>query len=255
MIEFINPLYRELLTRHRLHNFTAFWSLPRTWFEEPNYRRQGWSGVSTHRLANGGEHRILFVKRQENHDFRSLAHPGGRPTFYKEYRNLLALERRRLATPTLVYYGERRSAAGRQAVLATWALSGYHNLDDWLARPETETGRDADLEEIGRQVRRLHDLGFQHRALYGKHLLRNPKLPVADGGLVFIDLEKARHWPLMTVRLRAADLVQLQRHSPGLGPGEVQALLQGYLFDRPSWAAKLQNAITYRLEAKRRQRS
>ncbi|MBW1645893.1 MAG: lipopolysaccharide kinase [Deltaproteobacteria bacterium] len=254
-MEFINPAYQELLARHRLLDFNAFWSLPEDWYEEPNNRRRGWSGVSIHRLPLAEEALALFVKRQENHNFRSPTHPGGRPTFYKEFRQLLALKQRQITTPPLVYYGERRRHGRRQAVLATIALAGYCSLDAWLADKSIPAGEKSDrLEKIGRQIRKLHDHRFQHRALYGKHLLVNRELPADAGGLAFIDLEKTRRWPLMTARLRASDLAQLLRHSPALSGGFDRDLLRGYCHDRPPWEEKLLVRIEERLARKNRRR-
>jgi hypothetical protein len=82
---------REQLTASHLADFEALWSVSTDWHEAPNERRGGWSGVSRHVLADGS---AIFLKRQENHLCRTLRHPiRGIPTFYREYRNILRLQR------------------------------------------------------------------------------------------------------------------------------------------------------------------
>ena len=48
---FLDPDSRTVFAANGLDGFDAFWRLPEDWFEPPNRRRGGWSGVSRHRLS------------------------------------------------------------------------------------------------------------------------------------------------------------------------------------------------------------
>ena len=56
-----------LLKRNGLDSFEAIWSLEAPWVEEPNFRRQGWSGVCRLTLdASEKQPVVIYLKRQEN---------------------------------------------------------------------------------------------------------------------------------------------------------------------------------------------
>ena len=60
--------WRLTLKQNSLGYFSALWQLQADWFEEPNIRRGGWSGVVKIPLRNGKyESSYIFIKRQENH--------------------------------------------------------------------------------------------------------------------------------------------------------------------------------------------
>ena len=93
MTHYLSPDWQAILAFNQLDNFDAFWQLEADWFEEPNHRRGGWSGVSRILLAlpEGGE-AAVFLKRQENHLRKTIAHPlKGIPTFRAEIDNTLKL--------------------------------------------------------------------------------------------------------------------------------------------------------------------
>lgn len=46
MKAYINERWRSILAHNGLSDFDALWKLQAEWFEEPNFRRGGWSGVS-----------------------------------------------------------------------------------------------------------------------------------------------------------------------------------------------------------------
>ena len=64
--------------------FQHWWQRQGDWVEPPNARRGGESGVQR-LLDHSG---VLYAKRQIGHIYRSLLHPGGRPTVLRE-RNAL----------------------------------------------------------------------------------------------------------------------------------------------------------------------
>ena len=145
--DLIDPWARGLLARHGLDSFEALWGLDAPWFEEPNRRRGGWSGVVRVELEDetGGRHG-LFIKRQEDHPRRDLLHPFGEPTFAAELRSLLRTREAGVATLEPVWYQQRRVDGHLRAVLITRELMGFRPLNlvvrgwaegDWPAtRPQ-----------------------------------------------------------------------------------------------------------------------
>ena len=216
---FISPEHRELLAASELDSFDEAWQRRAEWFEEPNVRRGGWSGVCRLGLRSpaGGEVGV-FMKRQENHQRRSLRHPlSGEPTFAREFRMLRYLEDHRVPAPRPVFFAADIVDGKPRGILMTEELAGYRPLDvvvDELfadgARPPVRLQRDL-LAAVAHAVRQLHDARVQHSSLYPKHLfvrLHDDAVP----DVALIDLEKSRTTllaPLRTVH----DLDALNRHS------------------------------------------
>lgn len=213
---------RELLAYNGLDSFESLWNVELDWFESPNYRRSGWSGVSRHVLrspAGGGC--AVFIKRQQNHNYRSLSHPiEGRPTMYREYRNICRMKAHGIPCPELVFYGHRSGPGRQQAILITRSLEGYAPLEDCLASLDKDdtTARRALLDSVAHTVRRMHGHYLRHSCLHAKHVLvkaeregnsNHPEMWTFDSAV--IDLEKMRAgFPWL--RLAVHDLDQLCRH-------------------------------------------
>jgi len=189
--------------------FDAWWDRQGAWVESWNQRRGGTSGVQRLTLEDG---RRCYSKRQEQHLYRSLRHPFGRPTALRERDAYAALGAIGVATPKLVYCGARKRAGVWQAILVTEALEGLVDLDAWYRTASATVGepsRHAMLDELARQVARMHAGGWQHGCLYAKHVFVR-----CDGAaapqVVLIDLEKCRR--RRPQRASRRDLDQLRRH-------------------------------------------
>jgi hypothetical protein len=240
--EICSDPWAGILAANGLADFNALWDLPRDWFEPPNERRGGWSGVSRHRLrlAGGGEVGV-FVKRQQDHCFRSLRHPlRGRPTFEREWRNIQSY--RACGVPTLepVYFGWRRQDGHQRAILITRELEGFRSLLA-LQRQWSEQGRPprarrrALLEVLSASTRRMHACGLQHNCFYPKHLFLRPR---AEGWeLRVIDLEKTKRRRRRDAA-RVRDLSTLGRYAQGWSRSERLGFFLSYLqrprLDRPA---------------------
>jgi len=88
---FVGEDARSMLVESKLCDFDLLWNLEAGWYEEPNRRRGGWSGVSRYQLHNGT---LIFIKRQENHfcrDWRSFFRPIS--AFRREFQNILTFQR------------------------------------------------------------------------------------------------------------------------------------------------------------------
>lgn len=199
---------RDLLAHNGLASFAALWRLPEPWMEPPNRNRGGWSGVVRRRLrGEDGEVVEVFVKRQANHTYRGLPDPWRtNPTALRELRHLLDLRRRGFVVPYPLGYAERRRAGAIQAVLVTLGLAEAVTFTEALAR--SPGGRGPLLQAAAALLARLHGMGLQHGALYGKHLLVvGPE--TGSPTLALIDLEKMRRRPPLLAA--ASDLSQLAR--------------------------------------------
>ncbi len=213
---------RRLLEYNGLDSFESLWEVELDWFEEPNHRRHGWSGVSQHVLKRPeGGSLTVFIKRQQNHNFKSLLHPmRGLPTTYREYRNLCRLKKYGIPCPDLIFYGHRNAGGQWQAILMTRSLDGYKSLEDSLSSIEQDDvdARRALLASVAQTLSRMHGHYLRHSCLYAKHIFvrgKNCDSSNRDGicefDSVVIDLEKMRTgFPLY--RLILHDLDTLYRH-------------------------------------------
>ena len=196
--------------------FERYWHEQGEWVEEPNQRRGGESGVQRVHDAEG---RLLYVKRQVGHTYRSWRYPLGRPTVLRERDALIALSQLSVGVPEYVFC-EAQQGADKQwrALLVTRALDGFVEIDNWYAAGERERYgegvHDQVLQAIGQTLARMHLGRWQHSCLYAKHIFvrvlgsgESAKVEVA-----LLDLEKSRQ--RLTPRKAAAhDLKQLRRHS------------------------------------------
>jgi hypothetical protein len=214
-----------LLKRNGLDSFETIWSLDAPWVEEPNFRRQGWSGVCRLTLdESAGQSVAVYLKRQENHGYRSLLSPLRlRPTAFREYKRLKGMQAAGVTAPEVLYYGERHTAKAIQAILITREVPQSIAFEDYMdlagQRPASEVRQV--LQDTAQLIGRLHRHRIQHCALYGKHVLisgyRSAKPAAASEELrlipYLIDVEKARRRALrMFIALR--DLSQFYRHAP-----------------------------------------
>ncbi len=198
MSDFIHRDWQRILAHNHLQEFDQVWALEAPWFEEPNRRRGGWSGVSRVELAlpEGGS-RAVFLKRQENHGTFALSHPiRGVPTFQREFERIELY--RSLGIPALVpvYFAVRRDPKGHRAILATEELVDYVSVQELVSRwlrdgvPPRAVRRQV-LQAVADLLRRMHDARLQHSCFFPKHIYIRTR---PDGGVEarVIDLEKSR---------------------------------------------------------------
>ncbi len=208
--------WRAILHYNNLDSFDRLWSLETEWFEPPNQRRGGWSGVSRCELElpEGGK-RSVFLKRQENHITRTLLHPFGLSTFVREVQNILTFKRAGVPALEPVYFAVRNIDGDLRAILCTEALEEYNPLESLVERwvkegwPDKET-RLRLMQAVATVMSQMHDHKIQHNCFYPKHIF--VRFDKEDVNVRIIDLEKAkvrilRRFP--TFR----DLYTLNRHS------------------------------------------
>ncbi|HEC06741.1 MAG TPA: lipopolysaccharide kinase [Thiolapillus brandeum] len=196
MNSFVEKGWQAIFEHNGLGSFDALWNLQADWFEPPNQRRGGWSGVSRIMLPSpDGSEETVFLKRQENHTRKTWRHPISRePTFRSEARNLRLLNSRGIAAPHMVYYAERKSPKGWQVILATRELKDYLPLDvlierwyrdDWGKHREQ---RSKVIPRTAAVLSKLHKLRLAHNAMHAKHMF----IQEQTGAACLIDLEKMR---------------------------------------------------------------
>ena len=65
---FLSAQYQSALSRHQFDDFESIWASEIKWFEEPNQRRGGWSGVGRIELSHNDVNFLnIFVKKQKKH--------------------------------------------------------------------------------------------------------------------------------------------------------------------------------------------
>lgn len=188
--------------------FTEFWTLELPFFEPPNKTRGGWSGVAQLTLANGLP---AFMKRQENHVYRSIQHGfKKRPTFEREYHNILLFNQLGLPTYHLLYFGNRTLRSGFQTILITEALTDYCALDQLAFNTIDLKSKQSLLQVLASILRLMHQHKIEHNCLYQKHIFVKKYNESWD--ICLIDLEKAKkRWLKKTAMIR--DLSTLFRTS------------------------------------------
>lgn len=204
--------WQQRFVLNGLDSFDAIWNLDIGWFEEPNQRRGGWSGVSRMDIedADGNKHGI-FIKRQENHSYKSFSHPFGELTFVREFNNIKAYHKAGVPTLDVIYFSDRTSNGNRQAILISKELTGYQPLDDFLRDAKLTVKQRRNLAStVANAIRQLHYGRFQHNCLYPKHLFVKIENNTAKASL--IDLEKTKR-RLLRQQAVYRDLDTLNRHS------------------------------------------
>lgn len=218
MKDFVNERWGAILAHNGLTGFDAFWTLDAEWFEAPNRRRGGWSGVSRCelRLPEGGTVAI-FLKRQENHGTASVLHPiRGVPTFLREFKRIMSYRKRDIPTLEPVYFGMRRVGKDERAVLVTEELAGFVSLEDcvqaWrIDGAPSRSQRHSILKAVAELLKKMHLHGIRHGCFFPKHVFVriNPDESVEAR---VIDLEKSRRRPLK-VLCAMRDLYSLSHYS------------------------------------------
>lgn len=252
------PALQALFANHGLLTWQDWWTRDIQWYEAPNQRRGGWSGVGQLVLQDDdGGQTTWFVKKQQNHGRRTWRHPlTGEPTFRREWQRLQALSADGIGVPQAVMYAEKHATGTQQAILVTKQLADYQDLDQILQHWSVMTvgERRGLLSALATQLRQFHDYGWVHRALYPKHIF--VCRTVVPPQMALIDLEKTRQTRCAWRRARF-DLAALQRHTVALSRHERLYFFRVYMgatacgahaAHRPLrwWARALLNSIVKR---------
>ena len=213
---YVDPQHQATLAFNKLTTFDAVWELQVDWFEDPNERRGGWSGVGRLDLSTINDTKQgVFLKRQENHNRKTWLHPiQGIPTFACEFNMMRFLVNKQVPSLVPIFFAVRNQRGNLQASLMTEELVGFQSLEEatevhFSAKNASRKQRRNLITQVAQTVGKLHRAGVQHRSLYPKHLFVD-KVGARD--VVVIDLEKSRTKWLPVMRT-FYDLSTLNRHA------------------------------------------
>lgn len=217
LLTFVSEQFLALLKQNQLDTFDKVWNYQVNWFEDPNERRGGWSGVGRIELKQDDNTAIGgFLKKQDNHCRISFLHPiKGVPTFQREFEMMRYLANKRINAPEVMLFS-RNPNGDLKTTLLTKELAGFVPLEE-LTEQMFASGRAPFVEQrqviqaVAAFAQRLHAAKVQHRSFYPKHLfvnLNDAKAPQ----VAVIDLEKSRINPFAILRT-LMDLSALNRHA------------------------------------------
>jgi hypothetical protein len=220
MQDFITEEWLAIARAAGLDDFETIWQQDIGWFEEPNERRGGWSGVSRLEVElPDGNPVAVFIKRQLNHVTRTWSHPvRGITTFRREFENLQRLQSVGVPTLDVLYFAEREARGKRRAILISRELTGYSSFEDCMAYwqqhgfPEKAVWHSL-IDKLAAIARRMHRHHMQQNCFLPKHVFIGER----DAGMDIrlIDFEKAKR-TLTVEHAMLRDLDTFNRRSPGL---------------------------------------
>lgn len=236
MKEYIASEWKSILQFNALGSFDEIWDLEAGWFEEPNERRGGWSGVSKIKLKTKESGTVgVFLKRQENHNTKSWEHPiRGIPTVYKEFKNILRLLKKDVPTVEPIYFSYRFVNGSCHAILMSKELEGFESLDTAVYARDGELMQDSVQREqvmfaVAKAMRNMHEHHFRHNCLYSKHVF--VRSVEDEWGVKFIDLERSC-WNLFKQNASLRDLYTFARRITGWGRKDRLRFFQMYMQEK-----------------------
>ena len=191
----------NLLRLNGLDDFDALWNIALPPVDRLNRRDNGWSSVSRLDLKNSdGQCVGVFLKRQENYKFRSLIFPAFKvASFEREMRNLKRFRKKNIPVAEPVYFAKRRVNGKLRAILIVARLEGYLDLNHFMeGMRKNQTGfkkKDRLIKALADVLRRMHQHGFLHGAMFGKHVFVKGNEDFSVIEVRLIDLEFVRRHP------------------------------------------------------------
>jgi hypothetical protein len=226
--------WKEILAYNNLGTYEEIWALKADWFEEPNDRKGGWSGVSRIelKLPRGGKVGV-FLKRQEDHVSCSIWHPiKGIPTFQKESESIERFRNSNIPTLEVIFYKGWTEGKHQRAILITKELAGFLPLSDKVYQPENKFVRNKQkklvlFRRLVELMHAMHSKNLEHGCFYLKHVFAK-RLSENDVELCVIDLEKVKR-RLRKKQAIFRDLFTLSRHAKGWGVKDQLAFYKLYM--------------------------
>jgi len=205
------------------------------WFEAPNRRRGGWSGVSRIVLnpdAPKAEQRAVFLKIQQNHFYIA---PNTcflkRLTFEREFAAMQAIRPNCDAIPEVVMFTKWQENGNQGSILVTEALDGWIPLRPWLLGDLEQPVPDKDtlhraFDAIAKTAREINQAGWIHMCFSAKHIFVNEQ---ADGRFAVrvVDLEKTRK-RIGLGRRTVKDCSHFMRHTLAITEEDKAHFLKAY---------------------------
>lgn len=239
---YTSPDWQSDLEASGYTDFESWWNAEKELVEEGNFRggddQSSWSHVSRIKLADG---RTVYLKRQQNHFPNNLLLKMKKVlTFELEWRNYQRLQEAGVPTLNIIHFASRKQNGNRQCIIVSEELAGMTPLDDLIRCFEktawpSRTQRLAMMAAIEKVIRKMHDAGIIHNALYGRHIYLN--IPIIDGKAVIpddfhaclIDLERTKFPGVNSPKLITNDLEKMYRRIPEWPARDCLWFLKRYL--------------------------
>ena len=205
------------------------------WFEAPNRRRGGWSGVSRIVLnpdAPETERKSVFLKIQQNHFYIAPnTYFLKRLTFEREFAAMQAIRPYCNAIPQIAMFAKWQENGNQGSILVTEALDGWIPLRPWLLgeldqpAPDKATLHRA-FEAIAMAARKINQAGWIHMCFSAKHIFVKAQSDSTFAVRV-VDLEKTRR-RIGLDRRTLKDCSHFMRHTPNLTDSDKTHFLKAY---------------------------
>jgi len=245
----VAPEWEQPLSAAGLLDIESLTTREFDWFERPNKRLGGWSGVSRLVLnpdAPKAEQVALFLKIQNNHCYRTIGNGfKKRLTFEREMDAFEALSTLDVL-PELLLFAKWRTADGDVgSLIITKELKGFVELEGLLKTiRSTQSQSDAAIRKalsaVADATRAMHATGWAHFSYKPKHVF----ISVAsepEHQIRLIDFERARR-PLRAKTFVTEDLSRFLRHSLYLSREQKLQFLLDY-FQTDSFSPRQQRWV------------
>lgn len=236
---YLDDDYAEIFTKNGLDSFEAIWDAEADIVDDPNLGRGGHSDVGILRLLDGDGEQCFYLKRQVNHNCKTVKHPfHGIPLAIREWLNIKRLKKAGIETMDVACVGRVCSEDDR-ALLVTRALDGFQTIGEWLSHKPQDKERQAVMETLGRLIGKMHRSGIKHGCLYAKHIFLATDSPK---NIRLIDLEKCK--PIWSKRGGPKDLATFFRRTPELSEDDRRLLLGAYADASPvRWVSSSSQSV------------
>lgn len=221
---FTSPEWQADLIASGYTDFDSWWNAEKKLVEEGNFRgtddSSSWSHVSRIQLKDG---RVVYLKRQQNHfPNNTLLKLRKIPTFEIEWQNYQRLQEAGIPTLNIIHFASRKQEGNRQCMVVSEELKGMTPVDEIIRGFEAHgwpprRTRLAMLTALEKVIRKMHNAGIIHNALYARHIYFNIQIddgiPVIPDDLhvCLIDLERTKFPGVNSPKLITNDLEKMYR--------------------------------------------
>ena len=233
--QWVSPELKPILESAGLLDIESVSKREFDWFEAPNRRRGGWSGVSKIVLnpdAPEKEKKAVFLKIQQNHFYIAPnTYFLKRLTFEREFEAMQALKPHSEAIPNIVMFAKWQENGNQGSILVTEALDDWIHLGPWLLGELDQPAPDEPalhraLDAIAKTAREINQAGWIHMCFSAKHIFVKEQLDSIFAVRV-VDLEKTRK-RIGLSRRTIKDCSHFLYHTPMLTDSDKTHFLKAY---------------------------